>query len=509
MSGNNISYSSNYIVNGSSTGAATSISFDPNTSGKFVIAHQDISNGTKGTVYLGDFLGTAITNNVADFVGITAEAITSGATGVVVPQGGVAASVANTPFQIRAFGAEAVFNSATTNFISAAFDPNTAGKFVAIYQESGNLYGTAIVGTVSGNTISFGSESVFISSNVNDIEIAFDPNTAGKFVVCYKDISNSSRGVAVVGTISGTSISYGSAVVFNAINSQTNSITFDPNTANKFIIAYRDGGNNSYGTAIVGTISGTSLSFGSESVFSSANTSYMSASCDPNTANKYVISYRGTSNQGRAIVGTVSGTSISFGTEAVFNAGNLSFITSSFDKNTANKFVVAFNDEDNSNYGTAITGTISGTGISFGTEAVFNSAASRELSVSFHPNIANKFVVAYANTGGAAYNEGTVNVGTVSGTSISYSAKSVFESAGGSDFNSLSFDPNTSGRFIVAFNDEINSNYGTAIVGNLSDALTIGSNYYVQADGSVSTVSTSPAVNIGKAISATSLILKG
>mgnify|MGYP003628459736 FL=1 len=43
---------------------------------------------------------------------------------------------------------------------------------------------------------------------------------------------------------------------------------------------------------------------------------------------------------------------------------------------------------------------------------------------------------------------------------------------------------------------------------NLS-SLTIGSEYYVQANGTVSTVSTSPAVNIGKAISATSLILKG
>lgn len=505
-SGSSITIGTTYTFVSSYSNQAE-VAFDPNVSGngKFITSYKDINNAGQSVV--GQLAATALVPNVADFIGITSAAITSGASGDIVLKGGIAASVANTPLQIQAFGSSAVFNAATTNFISAAFDPNTAGKFVAVYQQIGNLYGTAIVGTVSGNTISFGSEFVFISSNVNEIDIAFDPNTAGKFVVCYTDISNSSRGVAVVGTISGTSISYGSAVVFNNAATYYGSIAFDPNTANKFVIAYKDAGNSNYGTAVVGTLSGTSISLGSEYVFSSAATNYISASCDPNTANKYVISYEGTSNYGRAIVGTVSGTSISFGTEAVFNAGNLNFITSSFDKNTANKFVVAYRDVGNSNYGTAIIGTVSGTGISFGTEVVFNSAASRELSVSFDPDIANKFVVAYANAGGAAYNEGTVNVGTVSGTSISYSAKSVFEPAGGSDFNSLSFDPNTSGRFIVAFNDEINSNYGTAIVGNLSTALTIGSDYYVQADGTVSTVTTSPAVKAGTAISATTLNL--
>ena len=39
--------------------------------------------------------------------------------------------------------------------------------------------------------------------------------------------------------------------------------------------------------------------------------------------------------------------------------------------------------------------------------------------------------------------------------------------------------------------------------------LTVGSTYYVQTDGTVSTVSTAPAVNIGKALNATTLKLRG
>ena len=43
----------------------------------------------------------------------------------------------------------------------------------------------------------------------------------------------------------------------------------------KVVIAYRDQGNSGYGTVIVGTVSGTSINFGSAVVFESANTSWV------------------------------------------------------------------------------------------------------------------------------------------------------------------------------------------------------------------------------------------
>ena len=39
---------------------------------------------------------------------------------------------------------------------------------------------------------------------------------------------------------------------------------------NKVVIVYQDNGNSAYGTAIVGTVSGTSISFGSPVVFAFA-----------------------------------------------------------------------------------------------------------------------------------------------------------------------------------------------------------------------------------------------
>ena len=505
ISGTDISFESEVEFNDADT-TAVSLTYNPEQT-KNVIAYRDIGDSSKGNALVYSIAAT----NVADFVGITAEAITSGATGVVVPQGGVAASVANTPLQLQPFGSAAVFKAANTgNYGQQSVFLKSGEKFVTIYSSASNSnYGTARVGAVSGTSISYGSESVFNSGAVGtDISIASDPNTADKFIVCYKDLGNSNYGTAIVGTVSGTSISFGSEVVFASATTGYVSVSFDPNTANKFIIAYRDEGNLNKGTAIVGTVSGTSLSFGNEVIFNNGgNSSYIDAKFDPSTANKFVVAYQDQANSayGTAIVGVVSGTNISFGSAAVFNSSNGNrHIGCSFDPNTANKFVVAYRDGGNSNFGSATVGTVSGTSISYGSKSVFNTSASNYIGIDFDPINANTFVVAYSD--GDNY-DGYVQIGTVSGTSTSYGTRSLYNS-GIVGSNSASFNP-TGNKFVVAYSDGSNSGYGTAIIGSLSDNLTIGSTYYVQSDGSVSTVSTSPAVILGKAVSSTSLILKG
>ena len=67
----------------------------------------------------------------------------------------------------------------------------------------------------------------------------------------------------------------------------SNSTTFD-STNNKVVIAYDDGGNSSYGTAIVGTVSGTSISFGSPTVFESAAIKFTKSRFD-STNNKVIL----------------------------------------------------------------------------------------------------------------------------------------------------------------------------------------------------------------------------
>ena len=434
-------------------------------------------------------------------------------------------------------GTAAVFESAASRFFSSAYDAN-AQKVVIAYQDIGNSsYGTAIVGTVSGTSISFGTPRVFESATtkLGFSSVGYDAN-AQKVVIAYRDYGNSSKGTAIVGTVSGTSISFGSATVFETGSSDYFSVVHDAN-AQKMVIAYEDGGNSNHGTAIVGTVSGTSISFGSPVVFESDDSRWIAATYD-SASNKVVIAYEdnGNSGYGTAIVGTISGTSISFGTAVVFDSANSESMSAAYDAN-AQKVVIAYQARDNNDYGTAIVGTVSGTSISFGTAVVFESAASSDFSAVYADN-SQKVVIAYRDSDNSGY--GTVIVGTVSSTSISFGTAAVFETAA-TDYITAVYDTNAK-NVVIAYEDGGNSDYGTAVVfqnayssTNISDfigisdaaisdtasgsvtvkggvstnvsGLTIGSDYYVQADGTLST--TTSTVPAGRALSATSILLEG
>ena len=188
------------------------------------------------------------------------------------------------------------------------------------------------------------------------------------------DQGNSGYGTAVVGTVSGTSISFGTPVVYQSANMEENSIAFDSSN-NKVVVACGSG----TGKAYVGTVSGTSISFGSVVVFESGSGVQDPATVFDSNSNKIVIAYRdgaATGSPGAAIVGTVSGTSISFGTKVNFNQGNeADFISGTFDSSN-NKVVYSYRDKANSSYGTFVVGTVSGTSISFETPVVYEQANS-------------------------------------------------------------------------------------------------------------------------------------
>jgi len=358
---------------------------------------------------------------------------------------------------IRNFGSAVVFESASITYTSATYD-SANDRIVIAYQDGGNSsYGTAIVGTVSGTSISFGTAVVFESSASYYTSATYD-STNDRVVIAYRDGGNSNYGTAIVGTVSGTSISFGSPVVFESALSEYIFTTFD-STNDRVVIAYQDGGNSDYGTAVVGTVSGTSISFGTAVVFESGDSRFISATYD-SINDRVVIAYSdyGNSFYGTAIVGTVSGTSISFGTAVIFESATSNNISATYDS-TNDRVVIAYRDGGNSNYGTAIVGTVSGTSISFGTAVVFESAQSQYMSA-IYESTNDRVVIAYEDVGNSDY--GTAIVGTVSGTSISFVSPIVFESAS-SNYYSATFD-STRNRIVIAYRDVANSNYGTAIV---------------------------------------------
>ena len=289
------------------------------------------------------------------------------------------------------------FSASGSSYMTSQFSPSTANVFVVAYRDGANGYGNSIVGTVSGTSISFGTPSLFHSGLSFIISIAFDDSNPSKFVIAYSDQANSSYGTAVIGTISGTSLSYGTAVVFNS-GATNQDIQADYISSNKFAVAYQDGGNSNYGTAIVGTVSGTSISFGSEYVFSAVNiTTRISLKKDPNATDIFVVAYAdNVSNVAKAVVGTVSGNSISYGSATTYESSFVNWCGVSFDPSTANKFAIMFGTGSTLE---AIIGTRSGTSISFGSAATVQNNYVTNPAVAYDLNTANRFVIAYRNNG--------------------------------------------------------------------------------------------------------------
>ena len=334
--------------------------------------------------------------------------------------------------------------------------------------------------------------------------ITYDTN-ANRVVINYADSGNSSYGTAIVGTVSGTSISFGTAVVYNSGESTEQGITFDSSN-NKVVICYRDNANSNHGTAIVGTVdnSDNSISFGSEVSYNSANSTNNTATFDSSN-NKVVIAYRdgGKSNYGTAIVGTVSGTSISFGSEVVFAGSSAVQYNSAVFDSSNNKVVIAYRDDGNSNYGTTIVGTVSGTSISFGTAVVFASSSTVYAKAAFDSG-ANQVGIAWRDDGdGQALD---FIVGTVSGTSISFGTS--VELAGDVEQSPVAYDSSSS-QFVVSYHDDGDSSKGKAVVVSTLFSMTPAQTYFVQTDGSLGLTAGSPSVTAGTAVTSTKLIVKG
>ena len=486
---------------------------------KVVIAYRDTGNLNYGTAVVGTVSGTTIsfgtpvvfasrgTNQISATFDSTNGKVVLAYRDLSPYPGSGTAIVGTVSGTSISFGTAVVFNNPNTTDLSATFD-SLNNKVVIAYSDVDNSsYGTAIVGTVSGTAISFGTPVVFESANISDTSSTYD-STNNKVVISYTNYLNGGHGTAIVGTVSGTSISFGTSVKFNnPLGRCINSSTYDT-VNNKVVIAYEDNSNSDFGTAVVGTVSGTSISFGTPVVFNSASSSATTATYD-STNNKVVIAYRddGNSSYGTVVVGVVSGTDISFDTPVIFNDFNSDFLSITFDStnnkvvvvyvdsggkavvfstqpglgtptvfesgNTSeistafdpvnNKVVIAYQDVGNSQYGTAVVGTVSGSTITWGTPAVFESATTLDISVTYDP-VNNKVVIAYRDFGNSNY--GTAIVGTVAGTDISFGAPVVFESAS-SGYISSTFD-STNGKVIITYQDNNNSSYGTAVVGTVA-----------------------------------------
>lgn len=280
-----------------------------------------------------------------------------------------------------------------------------------------------------------------------------------KFVICYADIS---AGQCRVGTVSGTDVTLGAEAQFDAdiiIGLATVSSTFGVCRVNddEFVVVYPDDSDDD-GWAQAATVSGTTISFGTPFEWQNADPEWVS--CAGIASNKFVIAFNDEANSdtGTSLVCNTSGNTITgCGAENDYAATDYNAQYNASVRIGDNKFAVAFRSQDAPDDGYFVAGTVSGTTITFGAVDNFTSSPITDVRVCA-PQDDDRFVSVYQYT-----SQLRATAATVSGTAVTAGAEA--------DINSTNQNGESPGctfisanEFLTAYEDEDDSQFGTAVL---------------------------------------------
>lgn len=418
-----------------------------------------------------------------------------------------------------------------------------SNKFVVFYTDpSPTITIKARIGSVSGTTITYGTEVSFGVVLGNEdryyTKVLYD-SVNDKIVFYYADASNSNYPTVRTGSISGTTITLNTAVVIKSVDCAFGLYAVHDTNANKFVSLYRNGNGGVIYTRVATINSSGAVSLGAESSPTGSPTMPMSKGdgCFDSNVNKCFFTFVDNNDQGqKAFVSTVSGTSVSTGSIQTIQASRGDFSTCGFDKST-NKVVVFYKN----NYAKVVT-IASDSSISLGSEyngnldsPTQNWGSLTRCEVVYSDVNNTLYLSGYYATGSACYLfpvtvSGTTPVfgtrlDTNIGSTATYACSAAYDNStkqvvatsiegasspysGDSVVYQLGYSNNTD---FIGIADAAISNAASGSVtikGGISTnvtGLTPNSTYYVQANGTLST--TTSSVLAGKALSSTSINL--
>ena len=320
---------------------------------------------------------------------------------------------------------------------AANIDANASINVTANINANGNIVGDNST-NISG--VSSVTATLYYGSGANLTGIDGGGKAQG---VAGLNIANGAT-VAVASTdgkfypVTGANEAYGTPAI--ALDSQTPiqapQITYD--TGNNKIVISTQGYSDDDGRVAVGTVSGTTITWGTTVKYNGTTNARPTAVCYDSANEKVVVVFREDDGKIWSIVGTVSGTSISFGTKVNVdsNASNL-YPTCAYDSTTG-KVIIAYRIPT-TDLGVARVGTVSGTSISWGSAVEWTTTAVRTTEVGCH------------NGHAIFVSDNKIRVGQISGTSITFGTLQTIPFAGGNvntDETNIGIDPNT-GTFMV------------------------------------------------------------
>ncbi len=490
------------------------------------------------TSFSGD--GSALTGVSPTFTGIASGSLSNGQA-VIITSDGKVTGITRTETPVPQAGSTGVFEdgSVSGGFLRGVFDPDS-GRVVVVYSDTGgNNAGRAAAGLVSSDgTIAFGSPATWHSGGTDEVGIAYD-TANDRIIVCGKD-TGASDPIYNVGSLSGNSITFGSYAALNNSGVEVK-VSYDTN-ADRVLFTFLSGG---VGRCRAGEVSGlTVINLGTEVTYSSGDIQTTTNSVRYHeAAQKHVITYAmATGYNGRARVATIdpSDNSVSFGTEATFHSSsNVTETTAIYDPDNQ-RMAISFKADSKVN---AIVAQVTGTNLTFGPKNVIFDADGHTLDNTYDTTN-NKVIFSFRNA--ASPYDGKFCVGNIDTSDNSISIASTTSTTGSSSgYNQgVTYSPTTD-HIVFFYPDSNSSNRGTAltyksisantnmttgnflgfsnaaytngqsatiqVVGSIDDAqtgLTTGAKHYVQKNGSLATSADSPSIEAGIALSDTKILIR-
>lgn len=376
---------------------------------------------------------------VHDFVVATGESVTAGDV-VALINGKVKPCDAKNPSPLYHF------NASTTPNIDAA--RLSESQFVVAFTDTTNSsYGTALIGEIAGSGITWGSKQVFNAGTTSHISIAV--LAEDKILLAYQDTSASNYGHSLIGSISGTTFTWGSETAFNSSYTDTNDVAVL--TSGTVVVTFREINPFAIGRACVGAISGSSVSWGTMTSIRGDRTDDMVTV--PLDETRFLTTYKADSvGQSLGRVGAVSGSTISWGTEALIESvliGSMDIAVIDTDK-----AVLAYQDTTASGQGAARIGTVSGTSLTWSSKSVFNVNISSQISISAWTPSEIAVAYRYENTAGSCI------TGSISGTTFTWGTQQDFLAS--DCFEVTALPVVAKGWLLIVFRDVGPGNYGAA-----------------------------------------------
>ena len=310
--------------------------------------------------------------------------------------------------------------------------------------------------------ITYGTASEFYGDDTDFPKVAeIDTN---KFVVVYvdhDDVTNPEKGVARVGTVVGTTITWGTAVEFST------DVTYDgidvcKLDTDKFVVVWQDDDNADDLFSIVATVSTRTISFGSSQELYDGDSEHIA--CAQLGTDKFVISFNDETGGDNvvAIVCTVATTTVTAGTMATVDSNGESYAFTDVCKLDTDKFFVAYIADADGDKCMGCACTVSGTTITAGTPETIDAddcggAAQNTTNVVCTQLDTDKVAVAYANV---TEDKLQTAVCTVATTTITVGTKQ--DVIADADYVYCGICTIDATHYVVVGRDNPNSNYGNS-----------------------------------------------